>query len=74
MSTVTEAIETMRRACKEIDALRAQRQELLLQVEILTSYLEPMSEKLCRCSNNSDYCDFHAMLADAKTSMKGIEP
>jgi vacuolar-type H+-ATPase subunit E/Vma4 len=63
--------ETMSRAEAEILKLRAQRSELLLQVEILTSYLQPMGEKLCRCENNGDYCDFHAMLADAKTSMKG---
>ena len=66
--------ELMESATKEINKLRAQRCELLLQVEILTDYLQPMGEKLCRCENNGDYCDFHAMLADAKTSMKGIQP
>jgi len=71
MSVVSEAIETMAKAEKEIYRLRARNSELLLQVEILTDYLEPMSEKLCRCENNGDYCDFHAMLEDAKTSMKG---
>ena len=44
--------------------------ELMLQMTIVTDWLEAHAHEYCKCENNGDYCEFHSMLADAKGALK----